>query len=173
VTAGNAESLHEAFLNAVGVSRDVPLHVFRRVAFLVAGESVVFVDGTAVPGSESWNLTGQVLVVTDRRVVLAGFTDVAEEHRREFTNVRGPVTVATWSRAALVEVVLPPPAWNDDKSWDYADYSDMLPPEASLELRYAGQEPLLLPLSKYATKEHRRAILAVLPALMADLHRGT
>jgi hypothetical protein len=144
-----------------------PRHLLTRLATLIAGEPVEYVDSSLQP-SDNGGYDGQLLVVTPTRFVLAKAhdapfqTDAFHPERARATSV----TARSWSRATLNEVAMADD--NPNEIWQNA-LSTEWPRGAHLHLRFRNDpDPITLPLSD-ATLSYHSDLGALLRALLADL----
>jgi hypothetical protein len=135
-------------------SGPVPPWVYK-VAVLLEGEHSVYLDvlrGQA-PRGAPWS--GEIVALTDKRVVRVTIKDPAEE---------AGTRVTTWSRRALRSLRLE----GSDQYWD--DRHDGLAPETRLRLKYLGRRPIVIPLDP-SIRSRTGELADLLPSLLDDLSR--
>jgi hypothetical protein len=126
-----------------------------KVAVLLEGDHPVYLDALReqAPRGAPWR--GEIVALTDTRVVRVMITDPADE---------AGTRVTTWSRRSLRSLRVE----GSDEYWD--GLNDGLAPETRLRLKYLGRRPIVIPLDP--TIRSRTGELAdLLPSLLDDLSR--
>jgi hypothetical protein len=161
-----ATELADLFAASCGDKLVPPLHVLHRLAAVTGNEEVVLVDAN-FDGADQ--VTGEALVISESRVMLATMTDSRREpHHR--SNAENTVEVAAWSRNALRSISIRRDVrGNSDVTWEQ-DLTDGWPAGASVELRYAGRDALLtLPLARYPMAVMCEHLAEQWDSIVADL----
>ena len=140
----------------------VPHGLIMRLMTLVGDGDIVYTDA-AMEAAGLGVVAGSTCLLTPELVVLATI-DVPEEVRGP-----GPVLVEAWSRARLDSIEIPPDRNVGADPWDEMPAHGW-PAGAQAVLRFQGrQQPLLLPLSRDAPRERRRAFGELFPSLVKNL----
>lgn len=109
---------------------NVPAHVLRRVYFLADDEEVLFADASMAPGPNNGDgFTGEVLVFTATKVVVARYENSVILDDRDFSSLGSTVDARMWLRNRLSGVTLRglEDGLNPDSTWHH-DYGDLWPP---------------------------------------------
>ena len=134
--------------------------VWLRIATLVGTDRVKYIDDNLVAEEDDEAVRGDILVVTQRRVILAKLAArVGEEGHDD-------LAVATWARSALRQASIRP---TKSSSWsrDFATGPEW-PPQGKIDLTYADGTSLTLPLGD-ADAETLRRLRELVPSLLDDI----
>jgi hypothetical protein len=164
-----------AVVRAVGdeFSRDIPVHVAKRLGVVLQDEAAVFGDADVSTDEHAppRTVTGRVVVLTESRVLLAEFTGSAGgSDRRDPPEEAQTVSCRTWARKSLNALDLLPGDDGENSDWAWQnEWSSDWPRGGAATLTYAGGQKLVLPMQPNVGSHERFALL--LPSLLADLTR--
>ncbi len=166
----NRQRLADAIAGALKMPISVPAHAVGRIWALLGDEDPFYVDARLKP-VDPGGYSGQIVVMTKRRVILADLEKAKTPHPRE--RAEYTVTVRTWARQALSEVSidpLPDIRANSDDRW-LEDHGKLWPDGALVTVHYTDPPvSLTLPLTENPTKAQRELLAtAVLPGLLQDV----
>jgi hypothetical protein len=142
-------------------------HLVRRMAALVGDDDIRYAESTR-DSSDSGNVSGSAVVLTETRVVYAQFTDTPIDADPDDPEGLSTVDVSCWSRRTLQSLDLNSKSgqWNSDQDW--GQDREEWPSSGRLVLRFAGRgKPLRLPLKSEG--EAPTGIGDLLPGLLRDL----
>jgi hypothetical protein len=118
-------------------------------------DDLIYLDALREQAPRGAPWSGEIVALTDKRVVRVTIKDPADE---------AGTRVTTWSRRSLRSLRVE----GSDEYWDGLD--DGLAPETRLRLKYLGRRPIVIPLDP--TIRSRTGELAdLLPSLLDDLSR--
>jgi hypothetical protein len=126
-----------------------------KIAALVEGDQLAYLDALReeAPRGAPWR--GEIVALTDKRVVRVTIDDPAED---------SGTRVTTWGRRLLRSLRVE----GSDEYWAGLDQG--LAPGTRLRLKYVGRRPIVIPLDP--TIRSRTGELAdLLPSLLDDLNR--
>jgi hypothetical protein len=138
----------------LGLDFGEPMPWAYKVAALVEGDEIVYLDALKDGNQRGDPWTGEILVLTKRRVVTA--------------RIDGPAApsgsrVTCWRRRSLAHLLISEGA---DQDWD--ERTTGLPYGARLRLEYRGDRVLPIPLDP-TSRQSSTALGEVLPSLLDDL----
>lgn len=145
-----------------------PVHVVRRLHLLLGGAEAMYVEGQATPAAPA--MDGWVVAFTETRVVRVVFTQ--SQNPSSYSDLTFTATASAWPRHALGRVDISPDERsrvNSDAVW-HEDLQDWWRDGAAIRLTYVtAGEVVTLSAEGWGADDQRRALLAFLPSLLADL----
>lgn len=156
--------------------REVPAHLIHRLAVMVGGEVIEYVDSNLYDFDKDGaiQVSGRIVVFTAERVILA---DASGSQRDPDDGSGSSVAVETWPRAALISLALVRPSSpevgsfvNSDLAWAEVGF---VPKDLRIHLRYPDRRDLELPVRRSSPKASSKILFEFMPALLSDIGRST
>jgi hypothetical protein len=166
-TAANIAALYDGLLDATW---PLPVHVIKRLAALLAGETPLYIDGSLAPTDRGQTFDGTIVVFSETRVAIARMTGSRDVGST--TSEGRTVEASVWNRHRLIAADLSgedAARHVNGDSWWTGEYGDLWPHSARVTLRYEGEQSIRIPMGEPPSQPLRKALSDFWPHLLADL----